>query len=70
MPRYIDIQLTRKFRKLLPRYRQALAAMDGWGRMAGTLPMTDRLELMEKGQAPREVFASLRGCENPVESGP
>ncbi len=57
VPRYIDIQLTRKFRKLLPRYREALAAMERWLSAAGVEGMTERLALMEQGQAPRELFA-------------
>ena len=57
VPRYIDIQLTRKFRKLLPRYREALAAMERWGRQPDAPAMTGRLESMEQGKAPRELFA-------------
>lgn len=57
VPRYIDIQLTRKLRKLLPDYRAALAAMDRWSRIPGAPSMTERLEQMEKGQAPKEFFA-------------
>lgn len=57
VPRYIDIQLTRKFRKLLPDYRAALAAMDRWSREPDAPSMTARLELMEKGEAPKEFFA-------------
>ncbi len=57
MPRYIDIQLTRKFRKLLPQYREALATMERWGRQPEAPSMNQRLEMMEKGQAPRELFA-------------
>lgn len=56
VPRYIDIQLTRKFRGLLPRYRKALAAMADWSRRADVPAMTARLERMEKGQAPRDLF--------------
>lgn len=56
VPRYIDIQLSRKFRKLLPDYRAALAAMDRWSRLSDAPPLSERLELMEKSQAPKEFF--------------
>lgn len=56
VPRYIDIQLTRKFRKLLPRYREALKSMAAWGRRPDAPEMTARLEQMEQGKAPVELF--------------
>ncbi|NWF82605.1 MAG: gluconate 2-dehydrogenase subunit 3 family protein [Bryobacteraceae bacterium] len=56
VPRFIDIQLTRKYRKFLPQYRQALAAMDRWARQPEAPDITRRLEMMEKGEAPRGIF--------------
>ncbi len=57
VPRYIDIQLSRKFKKLRPDYRAALAAMERWSRLPDSPSMTERLELMEKSQAPKEFFS-------------
>jgi len=52
VPRFIDIQLTRKYRPLRPKYRQALAAFARWQ----GLGVDERLALMEQGKAPREFF--------------
>lgn len=62
---YIDIQLTRWFRKHQPDYRAALAAIDRWararhGRSFAALSMAEREQMlagMEKGEAAREYFA-------------
>lgn len=62
---YIDIQLTRWFRRHQPDYRAALAGIDRWargwhGRPFAALPPAEREDLlarMEKGEAPREFFA-------------
>jgi gluconate 2-dehydrogenase gamma chain len=56
VPRFIDIQLTRKFRKLLPKYRKALAAFALWRSKAPGAPVEKLLILMEKGKAPVEHF--------------
>ncbi|MCS7043913.1 MAG: gluconate 2-dehydrogenase subunit 3 family protein [Bryobacteraceae bacterium] len=61
---YIDIQLTRWFRKHQSDYRAALSAIDRWswsrrGRAFALLPLAEREELlvqMEKGKAPRDLF--------------
>lgn len=57
VPRFIDIQLTRKYRKHLPQYRAALAAMQRWGLQAEAPEVARRLAMMEKGEAPRALFA-------------
>lgn len=62
--RYIDLQLTRWFRRYQPDYRAALAAIERWSRGTHGMPFA-RLEpvqrermlaQMEKGEAPRGVF--------------
>lgn len=62
--RYIDLQLTRWFRRHQSGYREALARMDRWararaGRKFAELPLDAReelLALMERGEAGREEF--------------
>lgn len=61
---YIDIQLTRWFRKYQPDYRAALAAIDRWARASRGRPFAalgleareEMLARMEKGEAEREYF--------------
>lgn len=63
--RYIDIQLTRRFKKFRPQYRQALAAMD---RMAGgrfaAMSLDERAALLakvEKGEGDKAHWGSDGG---------
>jgi len=62
---YIDRQLTRKYKKLQPDYRQALAAIDRLARQLRDLPfaqleMDDRTTLLvnlETGKADKQIFS-------------
>ncbi|GIU76119.1 MAG: hypothetical protein KatS3mg004_3206 [Bryobacteraceae bacterium] len=62
---YIDLQLTRWFRKHQSDYRAALAAIHRWAREARSMPFAslppavreEMLARMEKGEAPRAYFA-------------
>jgi gluconate 2-dehydrogenase gamma chain len=51
--RFIDIQLTRKYRKHLPVYRSALDAFARWTEPDATKKLTQ----MEKGKAPKQFFS-------------
>lgn len=63
--RYIDIQLTRWFRRHQQDYRNALAALDRWARSrsgcgfarAPAGAREEMLALMEQGEADRDFFA-------------
>ena len=55
--RFIDVQLTRKNRRLLPKYRDALAAFSRWQANSPNTTVQELLARMEKGKAPTEVFA-------------
>jgi gluconate 2-dehydrogenase gamma chain len=56
VPRFIDLQLTRKYRKLLPKYREALAAFAAWRAQSPDAPVESLLGKMEKGEAPKDLF--------------
>lgn len=65
--RYIDIQLTRRFRRFVPQYQRALAAID---RMAGArfarLSLAERTALLarlDRGEGDREQWGPDGGRE-------
>jgi len=54
--RFIDIQLTRKYRMLLPKYREAVAAFARYRGSKPGLRVEEVLASMEAGKCPHEFF--------------